>query len=194
MRSFAPLLFAALLTACAPLGGRPPEQGGGPPASRGGHEASAGLSIVAELQESLRHAAEALQLTPRQQVLWDNYQEKVGALISDQMKLEPYRPRQTAIPAIERRVDTVRNRLSAMEDILDAANKLYASLDERQKQTADRVLPQTVPALYSGFAGGGGSEQSGGERPQRQGGRGGPGGMGGPGGGSGGPGGGFGRF
>jgi len=112
--------------------------------------------------------------------------------MSDQLKLESYQARLGALQQIARKVDTVRKRLTAMEDIQEAASKLYAALDDKQKLTADQLLPSTIPALYSGLGGGGGGgggKERSGERP---GGRGGPGGgMGGPGGGMGG---GFGRM
>lgn len=186
------ILVASTLSvsACAPMGGRGPanNQPGGEHDERGGGSPS----VVANLQERLRQTAEALQLKPTQLPLWDRYEEKVGALMSDQLKLESYQARLGALQQIARKVDTVRNRLTAMEDIQEAASKLYAALDEKQKLTADQLLPSTVPALYSGLGGSGGgrgSNERSGERPA---GRGGPGGgMGGPGGGMGG---GFGRM
>jgi hypothetical protein len=145
---------------------------------------TAGGSVVSDLQNRLQQTAEALNLNPTQAVLWDAYQEKVGALMADQMKLQPYRSKQTAMQQIGQKVDTVRLRLTAMEDIQEAASKLYAALDSKQKITADQLLAQTVPALYSGLGGsGGGAEGRGGNRQEGPGGRGG---MGGPGGGMGG--------
>jgi hypothetical protein len=170
------------------MGGRGPDNG--PPGGGQEERGNNGSSVVANIQERLRLTAEALQLTPTQLPLWERYQEKIGALMADQMKLEPYLARQGALQQISRRVDTVRNRLTAMEDIQEAAGKLYAALDDKQKATADRILISTVPALYSGFGGGGGGS-GGAEKGGDKGGmRGGPGGgMGGPGG----MGGGFGR-
>lgn len=200
-RLIIPLLLVTATAACAPMGGRGPgEDGtdGGPGGGRGMMERGGGAnSVVADLQERLSRTADALKLNPTQLPLWDAYQERISALMADQMKLEPYRAKQGALQAIGQKVDTVRNRLTAMEDIQDAAGKLYATLDDRQKQTADQLLPPTVPALYSGLGastGGNGGERSGG-RNDRQGGPGG-GGMNGPGGGmgGGGMGGGFGRF
>ena len=152
-----------------------------------------GNMIVSDLQDRLQQAAEGLKLSPTQAVLWDAYQEKVGALMADQMKLQPYRSRQTAMQQNGQKVDTVRHRLAAMEDIQEAAGKLYAALNEEQKKTADQLLPSTVPALYSGIGSGGGN--SGGRNGERQE-KGGRGGLGGPGGGMGGGGigGGFGRM
>ncbi len=147
-------------------------------------------NVVDQLQNQLLKTAEALQLTPKQAVLWDAYQEKIGALMADQLKLSPYRAKQTAMQQIAQKVDVVRNRLSAMEDIQEAAKSLYDALDEAQRKTADQMLPSTLPALYSGLSSGGGGSAAGksGDRPS---GRNGPGGMGGPGGGMGG---GFGRM
>lgn len=189
-----PLLaaLAILLAACAPLGGRGEPPGG--PQREGNREGAGAMSPIAALQADLQKTAEALALTPAQAVLWDAYQEKVGALMADQMKLQPYRAaaRQNALRQIEQKIDVVRNRLAAMEDIQEAAGRLYMALDDKQKASADQLLARTVPALYSGFGGQAGeiaerSGERGGDKP----GRGPGGGMGGPGGGMGG---GFGRL
>ncbi|MBS0371659.1 MAG: Spy/CpxP family protein refolding chaperone [Proteobacteria bacterium] len=182
---FLPLLTASTLViaACAPLrgpGGEPPGQGG---MGRGG-----GAMVVAQIQGQLQQTAEALQLTPRQLPLWEVYQEKVGALMADQLKLSSYAAvSQSAPKQVAHKVEVVRNRLAAMEDIQDAAEKLYATLDDTQKKIADQRLAQTVPALYSGLGdvAGGSAEQSKDGKEQRgAGGRGrrggGPGGMGAP--------------
>ena len=188
------LLLASLLVlaACAPMDGRSGPDGGPP---RGGMDGGGGSSMVVDnLQVQLQKTAEALNLRPTQAILWDSYQEKVGALMADQMKLQPYRAaRQNAMQQIGQKVETVRNRLTAMEEIQEAAGKLYAALNEKQKAIADETLPQTVPALYSGLGGGSGGNFGGERNGERPSGRGGPGGggMGGPGGGMGG---GFGRM
>lgn len=193
------LSSALLIAACAPLGGREGPQGG-PPGNNGemGMGRDGGNLIVSDLQDRLQQTAEALKLNPTQAVLWDAYQERVGALMADQMKLQPYRLRQTAMQQIGQKVDTVRLRLAAMEDIQGAAGKLYAALNDEQKKTADQLLPQTVPALYSGLGSSGGNPggRSGDRQEKNGGGRGGMGGPGGGmgGGGGGGMGGGFGRM
>lgn len=188
------LLLASLLVlaACAPMDGRSGPDGDPP---RGGMDGGGGSSMVVDnLQAQLQKTAETLNLKPTQAILWDSYQEKVGALMADQMKLQPYRAaRQNAMQQIGQKVETVRNRLTAMEEIQEAAGKLYASLDEKQKVIADQTLPQTVPALYSGLGQNSGSGKGDERSKERPSGRGGPGGggMGGPGGGMGG---GFGRM
>jgi hypothetical protein len=147
-----PLLFmiaAGALTACA----APPGERNGPPGGAGYSGGAASCQSVTRPQgERLRETMLALELTPRQQVLWDVYQESVSALMADQMRPEKTAIRKGALQQINARVDTVRNRLAAMEEIADKANVLYQSLDEKQKKTADERLVSTVPALYSGLA------------------------------------------
>ena len=173
------LLLASLLllAACAPMDGHSGPDGAPP---RGDMDGSGGSSMVVDnLQAQLQKTAEALKLTPTQAILWDAYQERVGALMADQMKLQPYRAaRQNAMQQIGQKVETVRNRLTAMEEIQEAAGKLYASLDEKQKAIADQPLPQTVPALYSGLGQNSGSDKGDERSKERPSGRGGPGGCG----------------
>lgn len=110
--------------------------------------------IVDETQQSLSETAAALHLTPRQQVLWDTFQTRIGDLMADQIRGYIDTPSgRTAVQQIDSKVDTVRNRLAAMEDIADAAKALYASLDQKQKEIADLRLAAAIPALYSGFGG-----------------------------------------
>lgn len=152
-RMLMPLLVCAAMTttACAPLGGR---NDGDRPQRGGASGEGGGASVVALLQSQLAATADALKLSPQQLVLWDAYQEKVSALMADQMRVQPYSiSRQSAPQQIARKVDVVRNRLTAMEEIDEAARRLYAALDTAQKTTADRLLPGTVPGLYSGFVG-----------------------------------------
>jgi hypothetical protein len=156
---------------------------------REGEQGGSGTqSVVDQLQIQLQTTADALKLTPRQLPLWDAYQERVSALMADQLRIRSYeRANQTALQLIDDKVNTVRHRLTAMEDIAEAARKLYTALDAEQKKVADQRLAQTVPALYSGLVGSSGGHsgsserRGGGEMGGRGGGmRGGMRGMGGP--------------
>ncbi len=92
-----------------------------------------------------------LKLQPGQQAAWDAYARRVRALMLDQLRGIPRAPENEDAPhQINRRVDVVRNRLAAMEDVADAAGQLYALLSAEQRRLADDLLPTTVPALYSG--------------------------------------------
>lgn len=107
--------------------------------------------VIDNLQAQLQKTAEALKLMPTQLTLWDAYQDRVGALMADQMKLQPYRAiRQNAMLQIGQKVETVRNRLAAMEEIHEAAGKLYAVLDENQKSIADQTLPHSQRGTQQG--------------------------------------------
>lgn len=148
------LIFVlALLGACAPLGGR-----GGPPGDGDGDNAAsdrrsaATISVTDQQQAQLAETAAELKLTPRQLVLWEVYQQKVGALMADQLRAEsPPNRRLSAPQQIDSRVATVRHRLAAIEDVQQAANAVYESLDAEQKKVADQRLAATVPQLYSGL-------------------------------------------
>ncbi|WP_341930575.1 Spy/CpxP family protein refolding chaperone [Methyloversatilis discipulorum] len=165
-----PLLSLVLLmTACASAPDDFDRSRRGPPAEahNGG---SAG--VVDDLQTQLAEVEQRLSLTPLQQPLWERYRETIGALMADQLRLDP-RPvtRIDAVKQIGRKVDVVRNRLVAMEDIAEAAELLYGTLDADQRRVADRLLPGTVPALYSGLPGRGAED---GSARDRRGERGGP--------------------
>ena len=169
------LLMAALVSACGtPMGGRGPETGG----NRGPGQGTC-RSPVDQLQEQLAETAQALQLTPRQVVLWEAYQASVSGLMADQIKREIYAPSpRSALQQIDGKVDMARNRLAAMEDIAERATALYRSLDNGQKKIADQRLAGTVPALYAAPVCQGDAGRSGGEGGgPGAGGRGGPGGM-----------------
>jgi len=182
-------ILGALLVAAqaqAQFGGGPLGRGGGDGSSgrgRHGRPAEAGTPdrpaaqgqnyLMDQLQRQLAEAHDKLKLRPDQEALWDAYAEKTVALMADQLRAPPETPKdqvQSATAQIERRVDVVRNRLAAMEEIADAAKRLYAKLDPGQRTQADQWLPPTVPELYSSLWQG-----SSGGRP-------GPGGRGGPGG------------
>jgi len=136
-----------------------------------------------ELQAQLSETGLALHLSPKQTVLWDAYQNKVSALMSDLLRPDPsVTASRTALQQIDAKVDIVRNRLAAAEDVSDAARALYGSLDEQQKAIADRRLPLTVPSLFSVYAVPEGKSNEGKREDKRGGIRGGKRGMGGMGG------------
>ncbi len=102
-----------------------------------------------QAQMQLNNARRILRLTPAQDPLFDTYQDRVVALLDDLNRgVPPTTVADSAIKQIDRRVDLLRNRLAALEDIADAARRLYAALTPEQKESADRVLPGTLPAMY----------------------------------------------
>lgn len=150
-----PIIVATALSACSgpPREGNGMSPGGGGDGMRAANRTDVGCATAVEpVREQLRETAIALALTPKQQVLWNDYQEKISALMADQMRANGYQLTARHAPQqIESKVNTVRNRLAAMEDIAEQASALYQSLDEAQKKTADQRLAGTVPNLYSGL-------------------------------------------
>jgi hypothetical protein len=121
-----------------------------PPPGRNSEEAA--MPASAPGQERLARLEQSLALTPTQQPLWEHYRETLGALLADQARGSAQRASQSAEQQIAGKLDVVRNRLSAMEDIQDAAARLYQTLDPRQREVADRLLASTIPSLDAGCA------------------------------------------
>lgn len=151
------LLSLALLAAC----GQASAQSGGP--HRGGEgRARQGpggeppevtrMSPNDQVRMQLNGVRSALRLSPEQGAAWQVYEERVIELLEDMARVAESPAGEGALKQIDRKVDLARNRLAAIEDVSDAAKKLYASLSSEQKATADRMLPGTVPALYAGQA------------------------------------------
>ena len=111
--------------------------GAGP--GKGGKEATPVLEVT------LHELEEDLKLAPEQQPLFDAYAETLRGLGNDVAR---ERARQNAAPAasatlperIDRNVDALRNRLTAVEDIAQAAKTLYARLNPDQQRVADPRL------------------------------------------------------
>jgi hypothetical protein len=119
-----------------------------------GAEASASTNASDPLsdarQQRFSELEAKLKLKDAQWPLWENYQEKISALNAD-LARNPNGAlvaQDSAIKQIDRKADVVRNRLTALEEIGDAARMLYNALDPEQKKVADTLLAATVPSLY----------------------------------------------
>lgn len=140
------------------MGGEPPggrqggRQGGKRQGEDGEKQRSPSQSPFAGVARSLETAERELKLTPAQYPLWQRYQRRIEDLLDDQMRAPLASDAAGGIAAITRKVDVVRNRLAAMEQIESAARALHAALTPEQQKSADALLPATVPALYSGLA------------------------------------------
>ena len=109
----------------------------------GGRRAPKGAGKRAEtpsLEITLHELGEDLKLSPDQQPLFDRYASKVRALASDVRRDRKTPARGDVLARIEVGLNQARNRLTAMEDIADAAKALYAKLDEGQRPAADPRL------------------------------------------------------
>ncbi|GAA5175951.1 hypothetical protein GCM10025771_09490 [Niveibacterium umoris] len=161
------LLACALATGCANQCG--PDQGrGGPPSGdtrpqRGGPGGPGGMAggpggmnrpqDTLALQLDLLH--EALRLDRRQEPYWLAYTDRLQALMSDMQRPHAESAQADALHRIDDRIAPLRNRLAALDQLSDAAARLYRELDARQRGVADEMLPATVPLLADSIEQGG---------------------------------------
>jgi len=104
-----------------------------------------GAVILHELHEDLK-------LTPAQEPAWQAYTDKLQALATD-LARERSRAQSSAqtsaqlnaLQQIDRTLDTVRNRLTGLEDIAAAAKSLYEMLTPEQRSVADSRLAKIIP-------------------------------------------------
>jgi hypothetical protein len=152
-RLLAALVLLAALQACGETGET--RRGGGRADGGERQPANPTMSEVTRLDANDRyriHLAEvkiALKLEPGQVPLWQAYEDKAIAVITTEARRADA-PEEGAPAQIESRVRAVRGRVALMEQLSDAALKLYAGLTEEQKRVADRLLPGTVPAVSFG--------------------------------------------
>ncbi len=119
----------------------------GMPAHASGRAQGLQSAMLAQQMEMLQTE---LHLRSEQQALWQAYQDKVAALLADLARPPSVSSQPgTALRQLGMKVDQQRNRLTALEDVESAARKLYASLDEAQKEVADRMLVSTVPSMQN---------------------------------------------
>ena len=140
-RSTLALMLAAVAApVLAQTGAR--RRGGGADKADKGSMDKAGEPRVNALEVTAHELHEDLKLSPQQEPLWDAYLEKIRALGNDIARER--RPLGSAAgnvtQQIDRIVDTARNRLTALEDIAQAAKDLYAKLTSEQQPAANPRL------------------------------------------------------
>ena len=133
-------LAIVAVPAAAQFGGR--RRGGGtgsaaPDEKRGAPE------TTPVLETTLHEFHEDLKLSAEQQPLFDAYAQAIRALSQDLLRQRA--PSASAakldvLQRVARNVDTMRNRLTAVEEIASAASTLYARLAPEQQAAADPRL------------------------------------------------------
>lgn len=150
------VLAAAATPALAQLGGR--RRGGGGDRQGRPDEKEAPERVNA-LEVTLHELHEDLKLTPEQEPLWQSYADKLRALAGDMARESGRRFLRDGAPAslpqqLDRQVDAARNRLTALEDIAQAAKALYARLSPEQQPAADprlaNLMAMPLTAAYRG--------------------------------------------
>ncbi len=149
------LMFAAVAApALAQTGGRRRGGSGDKGGDKGSMDKGGGEPRVNALEVTAHELHEDLKLSPPQEPLWDTYLEKIRALGNDIARER--RPLGSAAgnvtQQIDRIVDTARNRLTALEDIAQAAKDLYAKLTPEQQPAANPRLANlmTMPLASRG--------------------------------------------
>lgn len=112
-------------------------------------------SLAGQVQQNLSRLEEDLHINAGQQKLWDAYATRVVRLADDVSRAR-FATRDlegTAITAPElfdRINQTAQNRMTAIEDIVEAGRALYGKLTAEQQKLADRRLALIALSLVSG--------------------------------------------
>src|SRR5437870_7177324 len=150
-RAVLALMMAAATPALAQFGGR--RRGGGDRESRPADKDAGGEPRVNTLEVTVHELQEDLKLTAEQEPLWQAYVDKIRALGNDLARERGRRPAQANVEQqIDRIVDAARNRLTALEDIAQAAKALYAKLAPEQQPAADPRLANLMAMPLSADA------------------------------------------
>ncbi len=117
-----------------------------------GREYGAPPEEAGPASERLARLEAALDLSQAQQPLWLEFRASLAALMADRARGAVRRVRDSAAQQIAGQVDTARNRLAALEDVQEASDRLYAALDQAQREVADRLLAASLPPLEADCA------------------------------------------
>ena len=120
-----------------------------PPRPRPDAIAKAQETVQASVKYRLETLEEDLRISPEQQKLWLNYRDRVLRLADDAQRTArtALAGTMTAPERLDRLSDIARDRLTAIEDIVEAGKLLYAALTPGQQGVADRRMAVPVTAL-----------------------------------------------
>ncbi|HTQ00208.1 MAG TPA: Spy/CpxP family protein refolding chaperone [Casimicrobiaceae bacterium] len=131
-----------------PMGGR--SGGGGP-----GEGRMVGANVTELVNIRLSQLEEDLNLTQPQLPVWNTYKTRVLQLLDDTKRGARVSASEATAPKrLDALADMARNRLTAVEDIVDAGKALYAVLTPEQKGIADRRLALPLVTLTGNDTGG----------------------------------------
>jgi LTXXQ motif family protein len=139
-RTMLALLAAAPAVAFAQMGGK--RRGGG---DKGG--AKGGAPQINPLEATLGEFETDLKLTADQQKAWDAYADGIRALQRDIARDRAPRASDAQLELakrLERAADLARDRLTAVEDIVDSAKGLLKTLTPEQRTMADPRLANLI--------------------------------------------------
>jgi LTXXQ motif family protein len=115
-------------------------------------QSASGAPVLVQLDK----LEDDLKLTPQQRAAWNAYADKVLHL-ADDMTRSRFAARTstrlteaTAVQQLDQLAGSARNRLTAVEEIVEAGKALYATLTSEQKTIADRKLVLPMLPLATG--------------------------------------------
>jgi hypothetical protein len=114
------------------------------------------VSLGGQVQVNLDRLGEDLRINAGQQKLWDAYATRVIRLADDVSRArfaarESQVEKMTAPQLFDRATEIAQNRLTAIEEIVEAGRALYARLSTEQQRIADRRLAAVAMSLASGM-------------------------------------------
>ncbi|MFO1323923.1 MAG: Spy/CpxP family protein refolding chaperone [Burkholderiales bacterium] len=124
-----------------------------PAQNAGARPAGANLAELVNLR--VAQLEEDLNLTAAQLPAWNAYRDRVMRMLDDQRRGARISAAETTAPKrLDGLADIARNRLAAVEDIVDAGKSLYAVLTPEQRAIADRRLALPLATLSGQETGG----------------------------------------
>jgi hypothetical protein len=152
------LAFAASAQTPGGAGHRTGSKGGDGPLTRPGDDRITGPNTADLVTMRMGQLEEDLNLRPDQLGPWKVYRDRVMQMLDDQRRAmraaSAYTAIETSAPKrLDALADAARDRLTAVEDIVDAGKALYASLTPEQRTLADRRLALPLATLSGGDTG-----------------------------------------
>jgi hypothetical protein len=144
-RTMLALLVAAPAVAFAQVGGK--RRGGG---DKGGAKGG-GTPQINQLEATLGEFEADLKLTADQEQAWDAYAEGIRALQRDIARDRAPRASNGQLDLakrLDRAADLARDRLTAVEDIVDSAKGVLKILTPEQRSMADPRLANLIGAAF----------------------------------------------
>ncbi len=150
-------LVVAAAASAQPGGGDPRSIAGKmsrPPGMARDDARAAGANLAELVNIRLSQLEEDLNLTPSQLAPWNAYRDRVIRMLDDTRRGNRLMATETTAPKrLDGLNDVARNRLAAVEDIVDAGKALYATLTPEQQAIADRRLALPLETLTGNDSG-----------------------------------------
>ena len=115
----------------------------------GGKRKDDTLPAMARTNQALERLADLrfqLMITAEQTAIWNAFEGKAQNWIAEVFKRRDAVPGSPGLQFLQMRLTDSSNRYTLMENLVEAAKKLYEVLTPEQQRIADHYLPGAVPA------------------------------------------------